>query len=299
MRPGGGRHRSPRLTAFGGGSVIAPLIWANVIIFLFSGFGQSTAFIDLLKLHPHYIRGFQFWRFGTYMFAHGNFMHILFNMWGVYVFGRPLEARLGSARFLNLYFISGLVGGGVWLLFNLGLTSEAVAISDGRLIAVSAPGGVIGASGAVFGVMMAAAMTFPNEIIVLLLPPIPMRLKTFVAVYAGIEVMMALNRGGGRIAHIAHLGGILGGFLYMRRLRQSGGVSVGWALGRWWRRWRATWRTRRFKLETGGPREEPPANLSAEVDRILDKIGREGLGSLTDAERRALDHARDRLRERD
>lgn len=268
-------------------SVLKVLIWVNAIVFLLSGFGNNTTLISLLMLHSELIRELQLWRLGTYMFAHASFSHILFNMWGLYIFGAPLERRLGGTRFLNLYFMSGMVGGVVWLLTNWHSRFP-----------------VIGASGAVFGVMMAAAMTYPDQVIVLLFPPIPMRLKTFVAVYGGIEVVMALSAGGGRIAHIAHLGGILGGFLYMRRLagpasgQGSGRRSILWR----WRQFLAGRKRRGFDV-TGESADDADTRgsderMSAEVDRILDKIGESGLSSLTAEERRTLDHIRDRLRKR-
>jgi len=272
-------------------SVVLPLVIANVVVFLFTigdlGRNSSGGLIQVLWLTAPGVRNYEFWRLGTYMFVHGGFSHIFWNMWGLFLFGRLVESRIGARRFLQLYFTSGIIGGVFWLLcnWNSGIP-------------------VLGASGGVFGVMMAAAMMFPNQKIMLLLPPIPMRLKTFVAVYGGIEVVMSISAArqqGGGIAHIAHLGGLVGAFVYMRWLlgrtaltgSRSGGIAA------WWRRWRAEARQRRFREH--GPEEaagsddgEPP--LSIEVDRILDKIGREGLSSLTAEEKRTLERARERLR---
>ena len=291
MRPSRGR-----LSLHPRGSVVKSLIWTNVIIFLITGLGHSPHAHDLLKLHPLYIRRFQVWRLVTYMFAHGGLAHILFNMWGLYIFGAPLERRLGKYRFASLYLVSGVVGGAIWLLANWGAPSRALVRYGGRMVELTAPGAVIGASGAVFGVMMAAAMMFPNQVIVLLIPPIPMRLKTFVAAYAAIEVFLAFQAGGGQIAHIAHLGGILGGFLYMHRIGKSRNLIDG--VKGWWRRVRAKKRQRdmSFVDEEEGAGYTP--NLSAETDRILDKLGRYGLKSLTPEERRTLEIARKRLRDR-
>jgi len=269
------------------GSVLTLLLWANGIVFLLTGFGQNPRPMSLLWLRPDLIRQFQVWRMVTYMFAHASFPHVLFNMWGLYVFGRPMEQRLGPTRFMYLYLTSGLVGGGVWLLANWHPQAYPV----------------IGASGAVFGVMMAAAMAFPNQQILLLFPPIPMRLKTFVAGYAAIEILLALNQAqshGGGIAHIAHLGGILGAFLYMRSLHarpyNAGRWSLTAAMARWWRETRARNARRHFRRTNGTDTEDD--KLSAETDRILDKIGESGLDSLTPEERDTLSRARERLRER-
>ena len=268
------------------GSIVKPLIIANIVVFVLTLLtGGGT--VELLVLKGAYIRDLQIWRLGTYMFAHAGGMHILVNMWGLFIFGRPLEQRLGSHRFLSLYFISGIIGGVVWLLFNW-----------------DNPYGVVGASGAVFGVMMAAAMTFPNQTIMLLFPPIPMKLKTFVAVFGGLEVLLALDRSGGSgIAHIAHLGGILGGFLYMRRLRRGRGGANSGITGpfmRWWRRWRSDRTRRNFKMTGTGESSDrsDDQTMNAEVDRILDKVGEYGLESLTSEERETLEKARRRFRDK-
>jgi membrane associated rhomboid family serine protease len=271
---------------YAGPSIVTSLIWANVIVFALQMFVHG--FTGMLALGPEALRQFQLWRLGTYMFAHGGFGHIFANMWGLYLFGRPLEARLGGTRFLHLYLTSGLIGGLVWLFFNW---SNPYAW-------------VIGASGAMFGVMMAAAMMFPNERILLLIPPIPMRLKTFVAIYAGIEILMELGQATGtfndRIAHLAHLGGLLGGFLYMRRAFPG---MREWGVGAFLRRLRRG-RPKRV-IFPGGTSRDPAAGddlddtaFRQEVDRILDKIGREGLASLTFGERRVMERARERLRQR-
>ncbi|NOY79981.1 MAG: rhomboid family intramembrane serine protease [Kiritimatiellaeota bacterium] len=280
------RHPSGRET-----SIILPLIIANVVVFLFTmadAGRRGPGLIDVLALSSYGVRHYQLWRLGTYMFVHGGFSHILWNMWGLYLFGRLVESRIGPRRFLQLYFTSGIIGGVVWLLFNW-----------------NSPIPVVGASGGVFGVMMAAAMMFPNHMIMLLLPPIPMRLKTFVAVYAGIQVVMSIStaqhRGGG-IAYIAHLGGLLGAFVYMRWLLGRPGPhrAARTGLREWWKKRRAAAKHRRFdNLDGDRPSpddDEGDTPLSVEVDRILDKIGREGLSSLTPAEKRTLDRARERLR---
>ncbi|MBT4821533.1 MAG: rhomboid family intramembrane serine protease, partial [Lentisphaerae bacterium] len=151
-------------------SVVKALMWANAIVFVLTGFGQHQA-TGALALGAAPIRRFEIWRLVSYMFAHGDWGHLIFNMWGVFIFGRLLEQRLGSRRFLQLYLTSGLIGGGIWLLANWG-TSHFV----------------IGASGALFGLLMAAAMAFPGLVVTLLFPPIPVRLKTLVFVYGVIEV---------------------------------------------------------------------------------------------------------------
>jgi membrane associated rhomboid family serine protease len=321
------------------GSVIKPLIWANVLVFLVTGLGRpgdastfSGGFFELLHLHPYYIHRWEVWRLGTYMFVHGGLTHLFFNMWGLHLFGRLVEDRLGPQRFLRLYFISGVLGGLAWLLANwwspivvsldprlpaasiaaLQRLGAEVVSYQGEVIAtgsasaflnidgvrvVQALGGVVGASGAIFGVMMAAAMTAPNLRILLLLPPVPMKLKTFVALYALIEAGMAWTSAtghmGSKIAHLAHLGGLAGAFLYMKHL----GHSSPWGFCRnLLDAWRGRRTRRQFqKLMGGAAGGGGPA--STEVDRILDKIGHEGMQSLTDAERQTLQEAGRRFRD--
>ncbi len=180
------------------------LILVNVVCFLLV---QRIIPWWELALSTYGLKQFKIWQLVTYMFLHANIMHILFNMYGLYLFGRYVLSSLGTRRFLTLYFLSGIVGAGLWLLFNWGSRSP-----------------VLGASGAVFGVMMAAAMLYPNMRLILLFPPIPITLKTFVAIYAGIEIFSELTNTQGGVAHLAHLGGFLAAFVYIRYIS---GESLG------------------------------------------------------------------------
>jgi membrane associated rhomboid family serine protease len=182
-----------------GMNCIVILIILNVLVFLFVP-GTMRVWMAI-GLNSDGIQHFKLWQLVTYMFLHANVMHILFNMYGLYLFGNYVLTRLGTRRFLILYFLSGISGAILWLLFNWGSMSP-----------------VIGASGAVFGIMMAAAMFFPNMRIMLLFPPIPMTLKTFVAVFAAIEIFSELSSMQGGVAHLAHLGGFLGAFVYIRMI---------------------------------------------------------------------------------
>ena len=310
-------------------SVIKPLIIVNVVVFVLTGFGNdpSAGLMQVLALHPYHLRHFEVWRLLTHMFVHGSFFHIFFNMWGLYLFGTPVEQRLGPRRFLGLYFISGLVGGVAWLLVNWNVVSlydvmvqmspTSTAVRDPNVIATAAQiagdprivevkpvfGYVIGASGGVFGVMMACAMAFPNMRIMLLFPPIPMRIRTFVFVYGFIEVTSALGayKGhGSGIAHLAHLGGLLGAFLYMKHL----GFDSPYTSARTWLRKVISSHRRRRMHVVGGSQAPPrpntglPPDWEAQTDRILDKTGSQGINRLTPEERQLLEQARDRLRQR-
>ena len=139
-------------------SVVKKLIIANIAIFILQFLFGLTSY---LWLSVPTMKALELWRFVTYMFAHATISHIFFNMWALYLFGKPIEQRIGSAAFLKLYFISGFIGALAWLSFNL----------NSRVP-------VIGASGAVFGVMTAAAMLFPDMRMMLLFPPMVLKVKT-------------------------------------------------------------------------------------------------------------------------
>lgn len=317
MRPGGPRYMSDE------GSILKPLLWLNVIVFVVCQFGDfGSRFQDLLVLHPWYIRHGEIWRLGSYMFAHGGLFHILFNMWGLYLFGQLVERALGPRRFLNLYLCSGLLGGLAWMaanwsgefyakcLLNNGYITRMLGpvtanelgaiLREADLTVYSVTGGVVGASGAVFGVMVAAAMTFPNVQMALLFPPVVMKLRTMVICYAVIEVWQSFDQSSS-VAHLAHLGGALGGFLYMRRLSQGGSRGLWPSLTAWLGRLRRRWRARGFKVIPGGASGVSDSSVpysAAAVDRVLEKLSREGYGALNDEEQEILRAASEQLKNR-
>ncbi|MCF7854290.1 MAG: rhomboid family intramembrane serine protease [Candidatus Pacebacteria bacterium] len=278
------RHNYRRPTSHNT-SIVFAIIVANVIVFILQMM-SGNRLTEYLWLHSHYLLRGQVWRLGTHMFAHGGLGHIFFNMWGLYIFGKPLEDRIGGERFLYLYFVSGIMGALTWLLFNWGGAHP-----------------VIGASGAVFGILVASAMTFPNRVYMLLFPPIPMKLKTLAVVFGVIEVISLLSLPGSPIARLAHLGGMIGGFLYVHwglgkpRGLYSGTGSRSFSPASWWRQLRAKFFHSTFRSTDNGADHDDEDTISpAEVDRILDKIGEHGLSSLSKHERDILDKARDRLR---
>ena len=290
------------------GSVILPLIVLNIVVFLFctySGEGGDHLLNSLL-LHPYYIRRFQLWRLVTYQFAHGGFTHILFNMWGLYLFGRLMERTLGSGRFLVLYLVSGIIGALTWLLFNwndpvmalavaadgtrmqVGMTTPSKLVSyvaEHGLTIEQISGGVIGASGSLFGVMTATAMAFPDLLVSLVFPPVTLRMRTMVLVYMLVELFACFTPGSS-IAHLAHLGGALGGFLFMNRLRNPRSLSL-WARLRYW------WYRLRHPV---GQFQGRVFYDNDELRRILSKVAHQGYASLTPHEKQILEEATDRLK---
>ena len=151
---------------------------------------------------------FKLWQLVTYAFLHGSITHIAFNMYGLWLFGRQVENLLGRRVFLQLYFAS--------------VISAALM----QLLATAYSGGVyptIGASGGVFGVLLAYGMFFPNQVIMLLIPPIPMPARVFVVLYAGLELILGVTGTEAGVAHFAHLGGMVGGYLVIHHWRSGRG----------------------------------------------------------------------------
>jgi membrane associated rhomboid family serine protease len=235
------------------------LILANVVMFILTnlqpGITTHLMFVPALLLE-------QPWTLFTYMFLHDGTFHILFNMLGLFFFGPRLEEELGSQDFLFLYFISGITGG------LLSFVTPTVAI--------------VGASAAVYGIFLAFAMIWPREQL-LIWGIVPVEARYLVVVMTVLSLFGGLS-GGGNIAHFAHLGGFLGGFVYLKvRARNSP--------------------LRRFEARVAPP---PMHRLDierarridrsalhevnrTELDRILAKIDVRGIGGLTPVEQQFLD----------
>lgn len=141
------------------------------------------------------------WQLLTYGFLHGNFMHIAFNMFALWMFGRELEHMMGSKRFAT-YYLTCVIGAA--------LVQLIVANYQGSVYPT------LGASGGVFGILLAFGMAFPNRMIMLIFPPIPMRAKYFVLIYGLLELYLGVSKQAPGVAHFAHLGGMLFGFLLLQ-----------------------------------------------------------------------------------
>jgi membrane associated rhomboid family serine protease len=165
--------------------------------------GQSLS-MAWLALWPLGSGEFMPWQVVTYAFMHGSMMHIFFNMMALWMFGSELERVWGAKRFTHFYAASILTAAGAQLLIA-------------PLLGQGYP--TVGASGGTFGLLLAYGMMFPNRTIMPLFPPIPMKAKVFVAIYGGIELFMGVTGTASGVAHFAHLGGMLGGWLMMRYWR--------------------------------------------------------------------------------
>ena len=277
-RGGGGRGSF----SLSGQNVVFVLIAINTLIFFLIPVG-SRVWLYELALSSFGIKSFKFWQFISYMFLHANFMHIFFNMWGLYLFGMTILPVMGTERFLKLYFLSGISGAGLWMIFNWNSNVP-----------------IVGASGAVFGVLMAAAMLNPHMRIQLLFPPIPMQMKTFVMIYAAIEIFSELSNARGGIAHLAHLGGFISAYFYLKHLYGNqvwdifGGLRG--HLPKASPRRKKAPRKATSKMPDGWKVYSNPKTGSSivpkeEVNRLLDKISEKGIHSLTEEELETLKRA--------
>jgi membrane associated rhomboid family serine protease len=178
------------------------LLLANVALFCLDFF-VGRWLVDLFALWP-LGGGFLPWQVLTYSFLHGSLGHLFFNMLGLWMFGSELERLWGPRRYLQFY------------------TASVLAAAVSQLITTAVTGSIyptVGASGGLFGLLLAFGMMFPNRMIVPLIPPIPMKAKVFVAVYGGLELFLGVTGTRSGIAHFAHLGGMLGGYLMIRYWR--------------------------------------------------------------------------------
>jgi membrane associated rhomboid family serine protease len=180
-------------------SITNSIIAANAIVFALELVLGDT-FTLSLALWP-IGAGFMPWQLLTHAFVHANPTHLLFNMFGLWMFGRAIETELGGRAVFEIYFASILMAGATQLLVS--------TLSGGIYPS-------LGASGGVFGLLLAYGMYFPRRIIVLLIPPIPMPAWLFVTLYAVIELIMGVTGTEAGIAHFAHLGGMVGAYLLVR-----------------------------------------------------------------------------------
>lgn len=274
---------------------------------------------DVLGLHFFLASHFYFYQLFTYMFMHGSFSHLFFNMFAVWMFGRIMENTMGSKRFLFYYLTCGLGAGLMQELVQFanywfeGLNAYEQVNLGGTIVAMGDylnRWTTVGASGAVYGILLSFGMTFPNERLFIFPLPVPIRAKFFVVGYAIIELLSAFGRPGDGVAHFAHLGGMLVGFLLLLYWRNGGGggkhnnnyydrnyYDRGQSGGFNFRKWfsgkfgkkkpdiKVTWGG---KYEKDFSYRQHQQEEEAELNRILDKVKRSGYTQLTDEEKKRL-----------
>jgi membrane associated rhomboid family serine protease len=198
---------------FNGGSILGSLpqvtkviLLLNVILFGLDYF-TGHMIINYLALYSIHTQVFKPYQLITHMFLHGSLGHIFFNMFGLYMFGKVLETVLGSKKFFILYFLSG-IGAAILQLFIYYLQG-----ADAQMI---------GASGAVFGVLAAFAMLFPNVELMIFLIPVPIKAKYLIPIYAVFELFFGIaSFRGDNIAHFAHVGGAIVGFILIKYWKKN------------------------------------------------------------------------------
>ena len=207
------------------------LLVINVLMYLATVVLESRFGIDLaeyLGLHFFMASDFKVWQLFTYMFMHGSFMHVFFNMFAVWMFGRIMEQVWGSNRFLFFYLVCGVGAGLVqelvqYVQYAVELShytqvnvGYAVVRMDEYLNLLT----TVGASGAVYGILLGFGMTFPEEKIFIFPLPVPIKAKYFVVFYALVELLEGLSLSD-NVAHFAHLGGMIFGYILIRYWRNK------------------------------------------------------------------------------
>lgn len=215
------------------------------------------------------------WTIITYMFVHAGFLHVFFNMLMLFFFGPPLEERWGGKEFIKYYLICGVGGALFTLLFGGGT--------------------IVGASGAIYGIMLAYALNWPDSLI-WIYAIFPVKAKYLVLFLGALSFFFAFSGPADGIAHFAHLGGLVVGFVYLKK---------GWQVEARWEAAKKRLRKRKFSVVAGGEGGrkgrgesgrtskdvDEEARIYEVVDVLLDKIAEHGLDSLTAEERRFLDEA--------
>ena len=293
------------------------LLIINVLVYLLASVVElgGKSLTDWGALHFFMASDFHVYQFITYQFLHGGFTHLFFNMFALWMFGCVIENVWGPKKFIFYYIFCG-VGAGLcqemvqYISFAAdGLTSldpaQILNVNGQRLMTVDQImnlSSTIGASGAVYGILLAFGMTFPNERIFIFPLPIPIKAKWFVAIYAIIEFVSAMSSVGDGVAHMAHIGGMLFGFLLILywRKRPNSYFNVD-ATRQFFDKWSRTSRTSHTgetsytSSNTTYSRPEDDMEYNArkkarqeKIDKILDKIRVSGYDSLSKEEKRRL-----------
>ncbi|MBP3228749.1 MAG: rhomboid family intramembrane serine protease [Bacteroidaceae bacterium] len=279
--------------------VVRNLLIINVIFFLAQQAFDQRGYdlTDALSLHYVLASDFRPWQLLTYMFLHGSTMHLLLNMFSLWMFGCQAEYDFGSRRFLIFYLACGIGAGLFQELWQTGeyalLAREYYYIPEEALNSWA----TVGASGAVYGVLLAFGMLHPNQRIWLMFPPIPFKAKWFVVFMVVIELAEAFLSTG-NVAHFAHLGGMFVGWMMIRQWRRHDRAASS-GFNSWEPQRPSLWQ--RLKERTTRRRTNMHAEVNPDyrynedkkrneerMDEILDKVKRSGYDSLTNAEKREL-----------
>ena len=266
-------------------TVTKNLLLINILAF-FASFIFEQQNIDLAwwcGLHFFASPNFHLYQFLTYLFLHGSFTHLFFNMFALWMFGCVMERTWGPNKFLTYYLLCGL---------GAGLCQELVQFLTGSLSLT------IGASGAVYAILLAFGLTYPDERMFIFPLPIPIKAKWFVLGYAALELYQAVNMPGDGVAHMAHLGGMFFGFFLIRYWRTHPSSNFDFSKRRdyfndFFKKsdpfeHQNMQRQQPKRTETDMEYNARKQERQAEVDRILDKIRMSGYDSLSNKEKEFL-----------
>lgn len=308
------------------------LLIINVVAYLLTMIMPGMT--NLFGLHYWQASYFHIYQFITYMFMHGGLTHLFFNMFALWMFGCVMERTWGPQRFLTYYLVCGIGAGFIQELAQFGslfldLSSQGATIGQILRIESILPGGsmmlngwtTVGASGSIYGILLAFGMTYPEERMFIFPLPVPIKAKWFVIGYAAIELFLALSNSSDGVAHVAHLGGMLFGFFLIRHWRsvarshrssfqgwdnyqgtsydRGEGATILSKIKKWFKIDRGTVQEPRQKTkwhtaETVNPHQQDwdynaqKRKEEEEIDAILDKIRRSGYSCLSEEEKRKL-----------
>ncbi|MDY6787321.1 MAG: rhomboid family intramembrane serine protease [candidate division WOR-3 bacterium] len=248
-------YRRQRQSIFSGSNITLYLIGINVAVFILELVAYEFLVRNFALIPVLVTKRFYLWQFLTHMFLHGGLWHLFFNMFALFIFGLPLERHWGSNKYLKYYIVAGLGGG---LLHYL--------------IDPMSPIPSLGASGAVYGLLLAFGLTFPNRVLYINFL-IPIKAKYAVLIFGGIELFLGITGAQSGIAHFAHLGGLLTGLLYLK-----GGDWIGKVKGKG----RQSEIFRQYD-------EKQKDSKKQRFDELMDKIAAKGYDSLTEREKAELD----------
>ncbi|MBI3485060.1 MAG: rhomboid family intramembrane serine protease [Acidobacteria bacterium] len=210
------------------GGVLTPavkaLLIANTAVFVLQTFASmlfengDVFLVRSFGLVPRGVtHGLRLWQPFTYLFLHGGFLHLFFNMLALWMFGCDLERVWGKRRFLNYYFLTGVGAGCINILVKTFMDRRINF--DSLPLNVITPSMVptIGASGAIFGILIAAAVLFPDRRIYMILPPVELPMRIYVLIMGAFAFFGTMGASGDNVSHISHLGGMAVGYFYLRR----------------------------------------------------------------------------------
>ena len=267
--------------------------------------GHADWFLNFNALHPIGSKGFYIYQFLTYMFMHGGWWHLFFNMWSLMIFGNAVEQQVGTRRFICYYLLCGVGSAAINQLCTF--------------LGIIPPAQLVGASGAIYGVMAAAAFYFPNAQLFIIPIPFPIKLKYLVGFYTLVEMYMGITSVDG-VAHFAHLGGIIVGIIILlywkSKDKQQRGRGNGYratSSGGNYNKGQSRWSKIKDSMTGGNKPKMRVTNVretnyedhaynarkreeSEEIDRILDKIRKNGYQNLTENEKKTLFDASKRMK---